>query len=158
MGIARKFGTIETVIFFRNYADPTRPQGWLLMEPYTGCPTPPGYERDGADSLPAVDRLHKTLHEQEVADRSVEVLHDEMLFGPHHDAVRDRLYAALVSSQTLPYEKDFIREYLKYDIDKRHKFHAKYMEFVTYLHAREMDTPKDRPVDSERVDLDRVNF
>lgn len=154
----RKFGTIEAVIFFRNISDPTRPQGWVLIAPYTGCPPPHGYETDAADSLPAVDRLQSKLEEQERAERSADMLHDERVFGPLRDRIRDNLYAKLISPQTAPLEKDFIRAYLAHRIDRREKWHAKYMEYVMYLAAREFDTPRDRPVDSERVNLDRVQF
>lgn len=153
-----KFGTLEAVIYFRNVNDPTRPLGWIILAPYTDCPTLPGYERDGADSLPAIDRLQKVLEEQEYAERCADVLHDERTFGPMRDAIRDKLYAKLISSSTHPYEKDFIRAYLAHRIDKRTKWHEKYLEYNTYLNAREFDTPRDRPVDSERVNLDRVNF
>jgi hypothetical protein len=155
---AHKFGTLEPVIYFRNVNSPTRPRDWLLIAPYTDCPTPDGYERDGADSLPAVDRLQKVLEEQELAERSADILHDERVFGPLRDRIRDNLYAKLISSNTSPLEKDFIRAYLALRIDKRDRHHAKYLEYNTYLNAREMDTPRDRPVDSERVNLDRVNF
>ena len=155
---AHKFGTIEPVIYFRNISDPTRPQGWIILAPMTSCPTLPGYERDGADTLAAVDYLQKKLEEQEYAERSADMLHDARVFGPLRDRIRDNLYARLVSSQTSALEKDFIRAYLAYRIDKRDRFHAKYMEYVMYLNAREMDTPRDRNVDEERVSLDRVNF
>lgn len=154
----RKFGSLEPVIYFRNINNPTRPQGWIILAPYSGCPCEVGYERDAAESLPEVDRLQKILEQQEMADRTADVLHDARIFGPLRDAVRDRLYARLISSATSEMEKDFIRGYLAHQIDKRHRFHQKYLEYVTYFHAREMDTPKNRPVDSERVNLDRVNF
>lgn len=158
MPVGRKFGSLEPVIYFRNISNPTRPLGWIILAPYSACPCEIGYERDGAESLAEVDRLQRKLEEQESAERAADVIHDERVFGPMRDKVRDNLYAKLVSSATSEAEKDFIRAYLAHRIDKRDRFHAKYLEYVTYFHAREMDVPKDRPVDSERVNLDRVNF
>ena len=149
---------MESVIYFRNYADPTRPYGWVLLAPYSACPPPPGYEKDGADTLAKVDKLQHILESQERAERTADVLHDEQAFGPKRDDIRSRLYARMTSGQCTQYEKDFIGAYLSHRIDRRSKWHAKYMEFQTYLHARENDTPKNRRVDEERVNLDRVNF
>lgn len=154
----RKLGSLEPVIYFRNISNSTRPVGWLILAPYTDCPLEVGYERCAAESLPEVDRLHKTLEYQEAGERSADVIHDERVFGPLRDKIRDNLYAKLVSSGTSELEKDFIRAYLSYRIDKRDKFHERYLEYVTYFHAREMDSPKNRRVDEERVNLDRVNF
>lgn len=157
--MSHKFGTLEPVHYFRNYGDKTRPSGWLVLAAYSrNHPDLPGYERCAAESLAEIDRLEKTLYEQELAERSADVIHDERTFGPMRDKVRDNLYAQLVSSGTSQIEKDFIRAYLSYRIDKRDKFHAKYLEFVTYFHARNFDTPRNRPVDSERFSTDRINF
>ena len=149
---------MESVIFFRNYADPTRPRGWVLLAPYSACPPPLGYERDGADTLSKVDKLQAILESQELAERTADVLHDERVFGPKRDEIRARLYARMTSGDCPQYEKDFIGAYLSHRIDRRAKWHAKYMEYQAYLHAREFDTPKDRRVDEEKVNLDRINF
>jgi hypothetical protein len=150
---------MQAVIYYRNYADPTRPKGWLVLAPYTDCPPPPGYEKDGADSLPAIDRLQHTLNEQEYAERSADLLHDETVLGPLRDAVRERLYSRMTSSDCSQYEREFIAAYLSHRIDRRAKWHQKYMEFQTYLHAREFDRPKNRgDKEAEQVNLDRINF
>ena len=147
---------MEAVIYFRNGTDPTRPRGWIILAPYSDCPTPRGYDREGADSLPKVDRLQKILESQEMGDRISDVLHDERIFGPRRDEIRARLYARMISGECSQYEKDFIGAYLSHRIDRRHKWHAKYLEFQAYMRAREMDTPKNRRVDREQVNLDRI--
>lgn len=147
---------MQAVIYFRNYGDHTRPHGWLVIAPFSDCPPPPGYERDGADTLPKIDKLQATLESQERAERSADMLHDERVFGPKRDLIRQKLYSRMISSDCPPYEKDFLAAYLSHRIDRRSKWHAKYMEFQTYLHAREFDRPKDRGDAEERVNLDRI--
>lgn len=147
---------MEAVIYFVNGRDPKRPRGWIILAPYTDCPTPRGYDREGADTLAKVDRLEHRLQEQEMAERGADLVHDEKVLGPLRDAVRERLYARMISKATPQFEKDFIGAYLSHRIDRRHKFHAKFAEYQCYLTARHMDTAKGRRVDREQVNLDRI--
>lgn len=152
----RKLGSLEPVVYFVNHRDTTRPPGWIMLAPYTSFATPVGWSREGAESLPEVDRLERKLMEQEVAERGADLVNEERTMGPLRDAVRDKLYQRMTSNSTSQYEKDFIAAYLQLREDRRDKYHAKYLEFVTYLHARNFDTPKGRRMDSESVNVDRI--
>ena len=56
-----KLGTLTPVVYFVAHRVPTHAEGYVMLAPYTGCPTPPGYSREYADTLDAVDRLQKRL-------------------------------------------------------------------------------------------------
>jgi hypothetical protein len=147
---------MRPVVFFRNYADPSRPLGWIVLAPYTDCPAPAGYERDGADTLPQIDKLQTLLEAQERAERSADLLHEETVMGPRRDEIRAKLYARMISTDCPQYEKEFLQAYLSHRIDRRARWHAKYMEFQMYFAAREFDTPRDRDPAQETVNVDRI--
>jgi hypothetical protein len=154
----RKLGSLEPVIYFRNHRDPAHPPGFLMLAPYSDFPTPAGYTREAADTLADVDRLQRSLIEQERRDAEAELLHDEVVLGRRYAEMTDKLRARMVSSSTSPYDRDFIEAYLKLREEKRDRHRQRFLERVMFLHAREMDTPRDRRVDDETVKLDRVNF
>lgn len=144
------------VIYFVNFGDPTRPKGWLLLAPMTHCPAPRGYELREASTLPEIDHLERTLQEQEASERSADLVHDEKLMGPIRDEIRQRLYSRMTSADCPQFERDFIGAYLSHRIDRRSKWHQKYLEYQCYLKARHFDTPKGRGDGEESVNLDRI--
>lgn len=154
----RKLGSLEPVVYYRNHRDPVHPPGFLMLAPYSDFPTPPGYTREAADSLAEVDKLQRTLIEQERRDAEADLLYNEVVMGAKRAEVYDRLRQRMVSSATTPYEREFIELYLKLGEEKRERHRQRFMERTMFLWAREMDTPKDRNVDDETVKLDRVNF
>lgn len=143
---------MEPVIYFRNHA------GRLFLAPYSDFATPPGCDREYADSLYKVHELERRLVAQEREQWEREALQEEIRNSRVTD-IRDRLYQRMCSGSTDAYEKDFIREWLKLRDDRKRK---KYADILTqrnmYLTALHYDTPKDRRVDEESVNLDRVNF
>lgn len=147
---------MEAVIYFVNGSNPRWPKGWIILAPYTDCPTPKGCDREGADTLAKVDKLEQRLRDQELGERAADKIHDEKVFGPLRDAIRERLYARMISKSTPQFEKDFIGAYLSHRIERRHKFHAKFDEYQCYLTARHMDTPKGRRVDREESNIERI--
>lgn len=151
-------GTLDHVVYFKNYSDPVHPPGYLMLAPYSDFPVPFGYSREYARTLPEIDRLQFTLIEQERRACELDVLHDEVILGRKFAEITDRLRRTMISSSTSPYERDFIEAYLKLREDKRDKHRQRFAERTMYLHARENDTPKNRNVNDEKVSLDRVNF
>jgi len=147
----RKLGSLEPVVFFKNYRDPAHPPGYLMLAPYSDFPTPPGYSREHADNLPDIDKLQRVLCEQERRAAEEEFLHDETILGRKYAEITDKLRQKMVSSSTTPYEREFIQIYLRLREGKRQKHAQRFQERVCYLWAREMDS-HNRPVDSERVD------
>lgn len=147
---------MEAVIYFRNGTDSSRPRGWIILAPYSDCPTPRGYDREGADSLPKIDALQKILESQERAQVAADVLHDELAFGNKRDEIRQKLYGRMISSDCSTYEKEFLAAYLSHRIDRRAKWHAKFAEIQCYFRAREYDTPKGRRVDQEVSNVERI--
>jgi hypothetical protein len=151
---------IEPVIYFvcgkPEVTNPTRPFGYVLMAPYTGCPAPEGYRQEEARTLTEVDRLEKILQRQEYenAEREGQV-HEEQL-SALRERTRSNLLSKIYSAATSDYEKDFIREFLKMRADHpKKKFYAE--QFNCYLTARHFDTPHNRKVDEETVSVDRIN-
>lgn len=147
---------MEAVIYFVHGPNSTKPRGWITLAPYSECPTPRGCDREYADTLPKVDTLEKRLQEQEAGERSADLIHDEKVFGPKRDEIRQRLYARMTSGECSQYERDFLGAYLSHRIDRRAKWHAKFAEYQCYLTARHNMTPKGRRVDEEKVNLDRI--
>jgi hypothetical protein len=154
----RKPGTIEPIVYFVNHADPNHPVGYIILAPYSECPAPNGYQKEGVDTLSGVDRLEKILVDQERRDWEREAEYNEKLIGEKKSEIRDRLYAKMTSSSTDPWEKEFIRLYLYLREEKKQKYQQRYLERTAYLWARHNDTPKGRGVDEEKVSLDRINF
>lgn len=149
-------GKIEPVIYFRCYdpslANPSRPRGYLLIAPYTACPTPFGYEQCAAETLADVDKLEAALVQQEREGWEQEAEIDEMKFSEARNAVRDRLYARMTSAATDEWEKEFIRLYLQLrDERKKEMYRQRFLERQAYLWARHNDTPAGRQVDEEKV-------
>lgn len=144
---------MEPVIYFR------RKDGRIFLAPYSEFATPPGCDREYADTLYKVHELEKRLVDQEREQWEKEALTEAAIMGRRIDEVRDRLYQRMCSSSTDQYEKDFIREWLKLrDEKKRNKYAAFLGHRNAYLHALHYDTPKDRRVDEEKVNTDRINF
>lgn len=148
---AHKLGTLSPVVYFRCR------EGHVVLAPYSDYPTPISCEfqrpitgarccqpciREGADSLPAIDKLQLALTKQENEKLALEQHFDLMQTQAGRDKVRDSLYAKLVSSATSPMEKDIIREYLKLRPELRGKHHAKWDAAQVYIHAREFDLGK----------------
>lgn len=150
-----KPGCIEPVIYFVNGSDPAHPVGYVMLAPYSDCPTPEGYRREGADTLAQVDVLERRLQsqEREAADREME--YDYKMIEERSKAVRDRLYARMTSAATPPYEREFLRLYLELrDERKRARYQQLYLERSTYLWARHNDIG-DRRADSEEFKAER---
>lgn len=149
-------GKIEPVIYFRCYdpelASPHRPRGYLLIAPYTACPTPLGYEQCAAETLAEVDKLEAILVRQEREGWEQELEIEETKFSEARNKIRDNLYARMTSSSTDEWEKEFIRLYLQLrDERKKEKYRQRFLERSAYLWARHNDTPPGRGVDEEKV-------
>jgi len=151
-------GTLEAVVYFKNYRDSAHPEGYLMLAPYSDFPTPRGYSREVARTLSEIDRLQFILIEQERRECEAEMLHDEAILGRKQREITDRLRQRMVSSSTSPYDRDLIAAYLQLREEKREKHRQRFMERNMYLHARENDTPRNRSTHDEKVSLDRVNF
>jgi hypothetical protein len=153
----RTRGSIEPVIYFYNYRDPAHPEGYLMLAPYTSYPTPPGYERREARTLPEVDKMYEVLVRQERLQWEREYFREEATFGKRQQDLRDRLYARMTSGSTGEYEKDFIKSWLELRNEKKRQKYADIFEHRhLFLSARENDIPKGRNADEEKVNLDRI--
>lgn len=129
-----------------------------MLSPYSDFPTPSGYTREAARTLPEIDRLQFTLIEQERRECEMEMVHDEVVFGAKQREITDRLRQRMVSSSTTPYDRDLIAAYLQLKEEKREIHRQRFMERNMFLFARENDTPKNRRTNDEKVSLDRINF
>lgn len=151
----RKPGCIEPVLYYFNFADAGHAHGFLMLAPYSGCPTPAGYELRGAETLAEVDRLEATLVAQERAEWEREYEHDEQRSEAGRAKVRDALYAKLTSNSTDEYEKEFIRNYLQLREDKRGKYRQRHLERTAFLWARHNDIGKGRGAGDEVFNVDK---
>jgi hypothetical protein len=150
-----KLGTLTPIIYFVAHRDPRgRPEGHIILAPYSDCPTPPGYSREYEDTLAGIDRLQTRLNAQTAREFARE---HEAFYGAE-DLIRaevaDRLYARLCSSATSEFEKDYIRAYLQLRIDKREKHRRNFECRAAFLYAREMDLGK-RRADEESFNVER---
>lgn len=153
MLVRRAFGTLSPVIYTRCR------DGHHVLLPYSDMPTPPGcefqrpithercgkpVEREGADSLPAIDKLQAVLTKQENEKLALERHFDMMQTMAGRERVRQSLYDRMISANTSEAEKEFIRIYLDVREEKRAKYHSKFAEYSVYIHARENDLGKRR--------------
>lgn len=150
-----KLGSLQPIIFYVNHQDPAHPEGYILLAPYSEFPTPAGYSREEAGTLPEVDRLQKRLQEQSRREWEAEYECDEAQWVERCERTRGNLYARLASSATSEWDKEFIRNYLQLREEKRDKYKQRFFERTAYLHAREFDLG-DRAADKEEVRLDRL--
>jgi hypothetical protein len=144
-----KLGTLTPCIYFVNHRDPRHPEGYIMLAPYTDCPTPEGYSRHEAGTLADIDTLQRRLLEQCQREWEQEMSLDEAQWRSRWDAITDRLHARLVSSSTSEYDKAFIREYIKLRVEKRDRHRQRFTERTAYIYAREMDLGS-RRADEER--------
>lgn len=152
-------GSLSEVVYFKNSRDPNRPEGYLLLAPYSQCPAPYGYSREVARTLPEIDRLERTLVEQEVANAIAEHIREEAVFAERERLIRDRLLAIMHSGSSSQYEKDYSREWMNLRDEKKRKKYAEIFEHrAMHLYARHNDMPRNRDEGEEKVSLDRINF
>lgn len=155
-------GKIEPVVYFvcgdPNVTNPRRPRGFILIAPYTDCPVPDGYSREFAETLAEVDRLETILVRQLREDFEREAQLEESLFSQQRQQIVDDLRARMTSADCDEWEKEFIRLYLQLkDERKRENYRQRYFERTAYLWARHNDTPKNRGVDEEKANVDRIS-
>lgn len=145
-------GLIEPIVYFRN-AD-----GHAVLAAYSDQPTPEGWMREEATTLPAARALEKRLQEQDRREAEREGIRDTLATAYRRQAIRDKLYQRIKSSSASEYEKEFLRCYIQLSDEKAAKYEQRWLERTSYLHALHFDTPKDRPVDSERVNVERLEI
>jgi hypothetical protein len=146
-------GQIEPVVFFKDR------DGKLMLAAYTAQPTPDGWMREEASTLPAARDLERRLQAQDRAEMEREGIRDHEATAARRKAIRDRMYALINSSATTEYDKEFLRYYIQLTDDKAAAvFEQRYLERATYLHSLHYDTPKNKPVDKECVSLDRLEI
>jgi hypothetical protein len=149
-----KMGTLTAAVYFVNHRDPKHAEGYVMMAPYTGFPTPAGYSVEYADTLDAVDKLQKRLQEQTRREFAAEREAIEAAGGSVRKLIRDRLMSHLCSSSTSQHDKDFIRDWLVVHEDRRDEFARHFEMRNCYLHARENDLGK-RRADDESFNVER---
>jgi len=158
MTVSRALGTLSPIVYFVNSSggdrDPAHPAGYIMLAPYSEFPTPHGYLREYAGTLPDARRLQDRLIAQsrEEWEREAELNHQ--LVDSRRAEVRDRIYARMTSSATSEYEKEFLRLYLQVREDKQAKYDQRWRERQAYLHALENDLG-DRRADSEEFNVER---
>jgi hypothetical protein len=160
MTVSRTLGTLSPIVYFVNSTgddrDPCHPPGYVMLAPYSDFPTPHGYLREYAGTLPDARRLNDRLVQQsrEEWEREAEVNHN--LVAAKREEVRERLYQRMCSSATSEYDREFIRLYLQLREDKQAKYDQRWRERVAYLHAIENDLG-DRRADEEVFNHERIN-
>ena len=158
MAVSTKLGTLTPLVYFVNHRDPAHREGYLLVAPYTDCPTPEGYSREEATTLRACYDLQRRLQEQEIENWQRESARDVSQLRERFRQTRERMLARMASSSTTPFDRDFMEAYLQLQEEKLERHERTFECRAAYLHALEYDTPKGRAPDEERVSLDRVNF
>lgn len=145
-------GQIEPIIYFKNVS------GKLMLAAYSSQPTPDGWMREEADTLPLARDLERRLQSQDHDEAEREGIRDQMATMARRQAVRDALMARIHSSAATEYEKEFLRYYIQLSNEKCALYEQRWLERTTYLHALHYDTPKGREVDSEEVNVERLEI
>ena len=149
-----KLGTLTPVVYFVAHRVPTHAEGYVMLAAYSDQPTPPGYSREYADTLDAVDRLQKRLQDQTRREFETEREAIEGAGGSVRRLIRDRLMAKLASSSTSEHDKDFIRAWLVVREDRRDEFARHFEMRNAFLYAREMDLGS-RRADDESFNVEK---
>ncbi len=108
-----------------------------------------GWEIQEADTLDKIDRLQTTMQNQARAANERNLMREEGALAGIRKSVRDRLVARMTSSETTPYEREFIQAYLMTRDDKREEYRKRFMQDQCYFEAREMN--------SQYATLDKVH-
>jgi len=158
MAVSRTLGTLSPIVYFVNSSggdrDPSHPAGYIMLAPFSEFPTPHGYLREYAGTLPDARRLNDRLIEQSRAEWEREAEQNHALVDQRRAEVRDRIYARMTSSATSEYEREFLRLYLQLREDKQAKYDSLWMQRTAYLHALENDLG-DRDAASEEFNVER---
>lgn len=140
--MGRKPGCIEPVVFWR------KPDGYLILAPYSSAPCPSDCIREEADTLHAVDLLEKVLQAQEARAAESELILDLGRVERRSEIIRDHLYARMTSGDCPQWERDFIREYLKLRNERKRQQYAERHRKLWYLYSNHYDSGN-RRVDEE---------
>ena len=152
----RKPGCIPPVFYFVNGNDPAHPPGYLIIAPYSDCPTPPGYRKEFFETLAEARTFEKRMQIQDRVEREQEYIRDWSLMERRNKEVRDKLYARMTSSDCTAYEKEFIRGWMELkDEEKKKKYEQRYLEHTGYLWALHNDVG-DRGDDTEKFRIDSI--
>lgn len=122
--------------------------------PYSSAITPDNCVREEADTLAAVDRLERALQAQEAREAERELIVDMSSMDRRSQSIRDRLYARMTSGQCPPWERDFLREYLKLRDDRTRQKYAERHTKLWYLWSRHNDSGS-RRVDEESFNAEK---
>lgn len=113
--------------------------GNILLPPTDDIPCPPSYELREANTLPEIDELQRRLEAAKRRELEAQAIRDEFTFMQERHRIYDSLNTKLNSSSTSPYEKDFIREYLKLRYEKRQEYQKRFLCDQSYFEMREFD-------------------
>ena len=143
----RAMGTLDPVIYFENSS------GHILLAPQEvgqGTQLPrrlyeqrykhQGYEWREADTLDKIVKLQKRLVEQETAILRHQGQVDEEKRRRVHAETASNLRQRMSSSSCDPWERDFIREWLKLTEEKQKQYTQRFTERNMYLQALEFDS------------------
>jgi len=145
----RALGTLEPVIFFQK-AD-----GYVILPPeeigkrgvarmlYERKYRDEGWEWREAGTLAEVDRLQTRLVDQEMRESQDRADQDDMRRERRWQAMGDRLRQRMTSVVCTPFEREFIGHYLQLRESRRERYRQRWLEHVSYLWAREMDSGTD---------------
>jgi len=130
-----------------------RRDGTVLLPPDSATPCPRDCIEREANTLAEVEALERRL---QLASRCVaeqEVERDDAVFAASRERVRADLTTTLASSHTDPFEKEFIREYLKLRDEKRARHRQRFLERQSYLMALAHDESKSADSMLDKLDL-----
>jgi hypothetical protein len=158
MAVSRTLGTLSPIVYFVNSSggdrDPAHPPGYIMLAPYSEFPTPHGYLREYAGTLPDARRLNDRLVQQSRDEWEREAETNHNLVAAKRAEVRDRLVARMNRSDTSAYDREFIECYLQLRDDKAAKYDSLFTQRNAYLSALENDLG-DRDAASEEFNVER---
>ena len=145
--------------YFENSGDDlSRPRGYVILAPYSGCPAPVFYSKQVANSLAEVDLLERKLQRQTELDFEREAEHEYNMTHDIRKAVRsriiDKMHGCGVDESIKPYIHDYLEALLQLrpDNPKRNYFEN---QLECYIAIRHNDIGNRRP-DAEIVNIDDI--
>jgi hypothetical protein len=150
-----KLGTLSPLIYFVNRRDSSRREGYIMVAPYSACPTPPGWERMEAGTLRECYALQARLQDQELDDwqreggREIEILRAR--FAQQRATIVERM-----SRASTPFDRQYLETILQIKESRLAYAEQQFEHRNMYLHSLEHDAPKGRRDDEESVNVDRI--
>lgn len=151
----QKLGTLSPLIYFVNHQDPSAREGYLMVAPYTACPTPRGWERKECNTLRECYDLQKRLQDQELDNWQREGGREIEILRARFEQTRKNIVERMAHAST-PYDREYLDIILRIKEEKLKRAEEQFEHRNMYLRSLEHDAVRGRRDDEESVNIDRI--